>query len=87
MSTRPKDIELVVRMISDAAARVEIDLEPLLEKVVERVRGSDQWNPMIAADEIADEVFGDIWYDEPLGEAYAARSPTCTSSAWHTRCA
>ena len=58
-------------MVSDAAARVQIDLEPLLEKVVERVRESDHWNPVMAADEIADEVFADTSYDEALAEAYA----------------
>src|SRR3989442_11083865 len=66
----PSNPELRSRIAGDAVRRVKLDIAPLVERVAARLRESDHWNPMIAADEIATDEVGSLWYDENLADAY-----------------
>jgi hypothetical protein len=68
----PKPPALASRIASDAEAYAEasIDDEQLVARVTAALRESDHWNPVIAADELAEDAVDDIWYDENLAETY-----------------
>jgi hypothetical protein len=66
----PEPPELADRILSDAWDGVHFDTGPLVARVVERLRVSDHWHPLIAAEEIATEEVAGLWDEENLADAY-----------------
>ena len=66
-----EDHALAMRIAHDAAARIRLDLEPLVTEVARRMRDAGHRCPSIAADEIAGDLVDGVWEAENLSQACA----------------